>query len=384
MKAITIHREGNGKRWARFYVGINKSTGKPMRKYKTFDDALTDEECAKIALEERAKYKRAVQNYGDCTLRAMLTAYLESIATSITPNTYRSYAGSINRLGALGEKPFIQVTSVDIQNHYTWLYRHGGRKQKGLSGSTIKQTDSFLRSAFAKLYKRKDIDKDIMGDVTKPQEDTPDAVPLSPEDLSTLMSCMFRDGDSDLRTITCSAAMIAMLSGVREGEVCALTWGDVNLDSGLMTVSSTVVRNGRGEIVRQPKTKSKKTRRLKINDSLREIILAQKAWQQRKLSRITRDTPLISADGKFVIGERISREFKALLREAGLSEVYRFHSLRHTYASLPILKGVSVLRISDCLGHSGPEVTVRKYSHLLPMDDKDPGDVMSDLIGGLS
>jgi integrase len=76
----------------------------------------------------------------------------------------------------------------------------------------------------------------------------------------------------------------------------------------------------------------------------------------------------------------IRHTFHPMLRKAGLP-VRKFHTLRHTHASILLSRGRSIKAVSERLGHSSPELTLRIYAHLMPGDGKETARVLDQAFG---
>lgn len=150
-------------------------------------------------------------------------------------------------------------------------------------------------------------------------------------------------------------SLVAVLvgTGMRLDEALHLHWDDVDLDHRLLTVH-------RG---RKGMPKSGKMRRVPIFDSvltvLREMRLAR--GDRSMLWPDSRRRP-----GKARTQPWIRKAFHAAVRAAGLPEAMRIHDLRHSFASLFLLDGGDIFKLSRILGHSSVTITERTYAHLRP------------------
>jgi integrase len=158
---------------------------------------------------------------------------------------------------------------------------------------------------------------------------------------------------------------------MRQGELLALRWRDVDLDkAALQVVHSLQFSNGGKWTLSSPKTKQ----------SRRQIVLAPmtvEALRGHRKRQLAERLALGSlwAEHELVFtqpgGEPLHREhvtqrqLKPLLKSAGLPCI-RFHDLRHTAATLLLLQGVHPKVASEMLGHSNVGITLGLYSHVLP------------------
>jgi integrase len=147
---------------------------------------------------------------------------------------------------------------------------------------------------------------------------------------------------------------IAVNTGMRLGEICGLCWDRVNFENGFIEVTRTRSREGLQET-----TKTHRKRYVPINSELKLFLQALR-WQQCHPIYVCCDE-----NGQPFNPDHLNqREFKRLLEKAKVSTV-RFHDLRHTYASLFMMKGGSIFDLQKILGHTRIEQTT-KYAHLSP------------------
>lgn len=138
--------------------------------------------------------------------------------------------------------------------------------------------------------------------------------------------------------------LLALNTGLRRGELFCLKWGDVDFNNKILTVV--------GE-----SSKSGKTRHIPLNT---EAVNTLRKWKCVSFhSELVFTSPV--THGKF---DNINKSWKAVLQLANI-ENFRFHDLRHTFASKLAMKGVDLYTIKELLGHSSVEMTQR-YAHLSP------------------
>ncbi len=142
---------------------------------------------------------------------------------------------------------------------------------------------------------------------------------------------------------------IAFFTGMRRGEICNLTWACINFENNFIKVSNT----------ENFTTKSKRERQIPMTKVVREIL------ERKKLEKdINAVGYLFSLDGKNPIdGNYVCRKFKDAVECAELSSRIHFHSLRHSFCSALVEKGVNVFHIKQLAGHQSISVTER-YTHL--------------------
>ena len=165
--------------------------------------------------------------------------------------------------------------------------------------------------------------------------------------------------------------MLAVTTGMRQGELLGLRWEDVNFAGGTLQVRRTLsTRAGRGFSFSPPKT-AKGRRSIKLPEMAKRSLKKHRKAQleeRMKLARLWEDNGLVFATRLGTsVGrqELVMRSFKPLLSKAGLPNI-RFHDLRHTCATLLLGKGVHAKFVQELLGHATISITLDTYSHVLP------------------
>ena len=153
--------------------------------------------------------------------------------------------------------------------------------------------------------------------------------------------------------------LICLYTGLRLGEICALRWEDIDLNSGVIKIRRTVQRickasGGTEFLIDSPKSEN----------SVRNIPLPDSLAEQMKNFRCD-DMALyfLTGTSQFMQPRTYQNRFKAYLRTAGLDESYHFHSLRHTFASRAIELHFDPKTLSELLGHSSVGITLNRYVH---------------------
>lgn len=164
---------------------------------------------------------------------------------------------------------------------------------------------------------------------------------------------------------------VAIHCGLRQGELLALRWDDVDLEAGALHVRRSLSgsRGGR-PVFTTPKT-AKGRRQVRLTAGAAEALRHHRKRQledRERVARMWQDHGLVFATE---IGTPLNRHnlcrrsFKPLLKKAGLLEI-RFHDLRHTCATLLLTKDVHPKIVQELLGHATIAVTLDTYSHVMP------------------
>jgi len=160
--------------------------------------------------------------------------------------------------------------------------------------------------------------------------------------------------------------LCAFRTGMRLGELLGLSWDDIDWNGRYINVRRSYKKKVVGP------TKTGRSRRVDMSKQLCEVLL--NLMRTRKVVRMTgQETApdfVFQKDGQPMEQGFIRRVFKAILKKAGLRE-RRVHEARHAYASLLLSQGVSPVYVKEQLGHSGIQITVDIYGHLIPGSNRE-------------
>ncbi|MDQ3834283.1 MAG: site-specific integrase [Actinomycetota bacterium] len=199
---------------------------------------------------------------------------------------------------------------------------------------------------------------------------------LSHEEASRLISAA--EGTRDEALVT-----LALRTGMRQGELAALRWEDLDLsDAKRSTVTVRRSADTRTQ-TRISTTKTGEERKVGIGARTVALLKAhrQRQLEERMAASSWADPNLVfpNTRGKVRRRDSVMRSLRRLLAEAGLPAEVRFHDLRHTAATLAIKQGLPIPTVSKMLGHSDPAMTLRRYAHVLEDMRQEAARAMDDL-----
>lgn len=356
------------------------------------------ENAAKEEEEQKAKAEAQTQK-ADITLGEFLgrhyvdsegpvteVGWLQHARTTTARTTYRGYESIVrcHLIPKLGHIRLRDLTTQMIDQYYANALKDGrvGKGKGALSPQTVRNHHAVLRSALNRAVAYQYIDHNpaknaappslknaIETNTTKPKRQPAKKMNiLSPEQVNTLLQTA-RDARIFL------AVAIATMTGMRRGEVLALRWCDIDFEAKTITVMRNLQRSIDGDLIPDtPKTKSS-IRQIDIPDLLVNELKRHReaAREECEMLAIEFDEEALithRVDGKPLQPDNVTREFKQLLRRAGLPDV-TFHDLRHTHATTLIRAGVPIKVVSERLGHSSVRVTMEIYWHVLPTQQKE-------------
>jgi integrase len=178
--------------------------------------------------------------------------------------------------------------------------------------------------------------------------------------------------------------VLAATTGMRQGELLALRWPELDLDRAAARVTATLAPGPNGPAITEPKT-ARSRRQIALTDqavaALRRRRTAQAA-ERLQAGPAWVDTTLVFCDelGRPLSAEWVVRRaFRPLLRKAGLPAI-RFHDLRHTAATLMLSRGIHPKIVAEMLGHATVAITLDVYSHVTPDMQREAARLMTEFL----
>jgi integrase len=284
-------------------------------------------------------------------------------ATNVSPKTAERYSQllKLHIRPMLGAKPMQAIRAQDLNALYTSLHDK-------LAPRTVGHVHRLLHLVFGHATKWGNIKRNIVALVDAPKVPPTEAPVLQLAEIPQMFDAV---RGRNLYPI----AVVALGTGMRRGELCALRWQDVNLDAATLRVERSLEQTRKSGL----RFKSPKSARGRRTISLSPAVVAElrKHWavqQERRLSLGLGGSPrdgLVFADwdGSPWAPDRLSDNFADTMEAAGLPHV-TLHTLRHTHASQLIKSGVDILTVSRRLGHATATVTLNVYGHLITTEDK--------------
>ncbi len=311
---------------------------------------------------------------GRQTLGQFLVRWLQdSVKPTVRPKTYTSYSQllRIHILPALGAVPLAKLDPPRVQRFLNDKLAEGR-----LSARTIQYLHAVLRAALGQALKWRLVSVNVATLVDPPRAVRPEVRAVGPAEARSLLEATCGDRLEALY-------ILALASGLRQGEALGLHWQDVDLEAGTLRIRVALQRlDGRLQTV-EPKT-ARSRRSIALPPQVIESLRAHKSRQaQERLLAGSRwqDTGLVftTAVGKPLEGSSVTHRFQKLLQRAGLPH-FRFHDLRHACASLLLAQGVHPRVVMETLGHSQISLTMNTYSHVIPALQRDAAERMEAIL----
>ena len=300
--------------------------------------------------------------------------WLKSIEPTVKPGTVNRYRQNARSyiLPAIGSVPLAKVTPLAVQRLVNDLVT------SGRSPASARLCFAVLRRAFNQAVKWKMIARNPCDDVDVPRVASPEMQTWNLEDANRFLAAI---ADVPLAAFW----QLALVTGMRRGELLALRWQDVDLDRGTLAVRRTMAEDsqrrwtygepksaaGRRAIaIPAPMVISLKAHRARQNE--RRLLLGA-AWDDAGLVFDRGDGAPYNPDG-------VSEHFRELIARLGLPRI-RFHDLRHTAATLMMADGVHPKIVQERLGHSKISMTLDRYSHVTESMQRDAANRLASRLG---
>jgi len=340
------------------------------RRWKTLKEGTTKRDAKKALRDiedaiEKGSYIAPIEVPG---FSKVADTWLKIKKPNIRHSTHIQYKGHVeNHL-----KPYFGVTQINRINNYDSVERYIQHCQdKGMTTAMLKKSLVTLGAIFAYACKKRYVAYNPVRDIEKPrgqstQEEAKDITILTPEQIRALL-----EAAPDIKSKT--LFMIAVLTGMRQGEILGLKWDDIDWTTG----QAQVKRTFNYKRFYEPKSKTSKR---KI-DLAPQLIAQLKEWQ---LACPPNNLDLVfpNGEGKPIDASNlIHRIFSPALKKAKLPKI-RWHDLRHCYASLLIDQSESPKYIQTQMGHSSINVTFDIYGHLMKDSNQEAATRLGNVIFG--
>ncbi|HMT06077.1 MAG TPA: site-specific integrase [Solirubrobacterales bacterium] len=226
----------------------------------------------------------------------------------------------------------------------------GNMSRKGKSPKTIRNALAVLHSIFEFSQKKGWASSNPVRWVDKPvSEANIDIRFLNFEEIESVITAA-KDDDDELATTFAMAIRIAAMTGLRQGEVIGLRWGDIDWTAGKVRVRQSYVRR---------EFTTPKSRRSSRSVPLADVLGTQLDWHFKE-SAWDRDDDLVVAHpvtGHPIDASKLRKHFKQALKSAGVREV-RFHDLRHSFGTKMAAAGVPMRTLQEWMGHRDIQTTM--------------------------
>lgn len=354
-----IYKRKDG-RWEGRYIK-GHSCGKAKYGYvyaKTYSEvkqklfALKEEAERQEPVEELLKAKNNNPSFETISLE-----WLRAIQPQIKESSYIKYTNSLKSYlnPAFSSQAIEAISRSDVSAFCVELSQKGGVRKKGLSSKTITDLLSILRSVFDYAADEKGLVVANISGISVKMSHAKMRV-LSVAEQEKLEKILREDlNPCNLGILLC------LYTGLRIGEICALTWNDISDSEQILFVNKTMQR------LQQLDGGDKKTKVVistpKSECSIRRIPLPDSIYHLLGSNRKNGDAYILTGiSGKYLEPRTMENRFKKTLANAMVEDA-NFHALRHTFATRCVELGFDIKSLSEILGHASVNITLNRYVH---------------------
>lgn len=281
------------------------------------------------------------------TVKELASEWLLVNQSRLKPSTFQRYQGFLkNHLeGSLGAIEVLYVTTVTIHQFAM------EQLASGLAPQTVNAILTVLHSILKYGHRQYQLP---MPEIIYLSTEKKEMRVLTQDEQKKLVTYLMQDLD-----VCKLGVLVALYTGLRVGELCALKWEDIGEDS--ITVRRTMQRlqtknaSGTELHIGSPKTKTS-LRTIPTPSFLRELL---EAFRKEKLAE---SYFLAESPGEVVEPRAMQYRFHRYLRDADIEKA-NFHALRHTFATRCVEAGFEIKSLSEVLGHANVQTTLNKYVH---------------------
>ena len=354
-----ITREVNGKTYtyyeARYTAGFDPGTGKQIQRSITDKSKKVVAQKLKAALAaiDAGTYKAPCK----MTVAQWLDIWVAEYLNSVKPLTKHNYNKQVQKhlKPALGAARLETLDTHTIQRFYNSLIA------SGLSPKTVKNIHGILHCALQQAIACDYIYRNPADACKLPKVTKPEIKPLEPEEIARLLKEAEQDD-------YCNLFIVAMFTGMRQGELLGLAWECIDFQTGIITVKQQLQCKDGNYFLETPKSGKNRTILPApiVMDALRNQLERQQKEQEQAGKMWDNQFNLVFTDalGKYLVRRTVVKHFKKISQRAGISDDARFHDLRHSFAVSSLYAGDDIKTVQANLGHATAQFTLDVYGHV--------------------
>ena len=340
---------------ARYTEGFDPRTGKQIQRSITDKSKKVVAQKLKAALAaiDAGTYKAPCK----MTVAQWLDIWVAEYLNSVKPLTKHNYNKQVQKhlKPALGAARLETLDTHTIQRFYNSLIA------SGLSPKTVKNVHGILHCALQQAIACDYIYRNPADACKLPKVTKPEIKPLEPEEIARLLKEAEQDD-------YCNLFIVAMFTGMRQGELLGLAWECVDFQTGIITVKQQLQCKDGNYFLETPKSGKNRTILPApiVMDALRNQMERQQKEQEQAGKMWDNQFNLVFTDalGKYLVRRTVVKHFKKISQRAGISDDARFHDLRHSFAVSSLYAGDDIKTVQANLGHATAQFTLDVYGHV--------------------
>lgn len=300
-----------------------------------------------------------------------MESFCKASVKEYTANGYKQYfnAKIIPKIGNINIK---NLTTVVCQQFLMDLYQNGRirntkSKGNGLSVKTVKDIKIALQTCLQKAVDEELIPTNPCKKVQLPKDEPKEMQTLKANELAAFLQETKDSGCYEFY-------LLEITTGLRLGEILALTWDDLDMKNKTISVNKQVQRIKSELKATTPKTAAS-IRKISICDEcLNQLIILRS--RQRLNTKLIFPSPITNG---YRDPSSITRKLHRMQKRAGVPQI-RFHDLRHSFATLSLEQGMDIKTISHMLGHTDAGFTMNTYMHVTDTMQQTVANAMGNLV----
>ena len=370
-------RERSPGHWAIVLDVRDVETGKRKRRWHSFTGTKRAAQIESARLISQLSCGTYLEP-NKTTLAQFLDRWLYDIKPRVTPKTHERYEQVCRKNIAplLGAVALSKLKPVQISQAYTKALASGRKNgHGGLSPRTVHHMHVILKGALAQAVKWEMLVRNPADAV-----DPPKAYRATMQTYDLPQTAELIEAVRGKRVFV--PTILAVLCGLRRGEIAALRWRNVDLATAQLAVVQSAEQTKAG--VRYKEPKSGRARTVALSATVVAELKAHRIAQVQELLRLGKrlsddDFVTTRADGLPLRPHSLGQEWVRFLGGSALPRI-RFHDLRHAHATHLLASGVHPKVASERLGHSKIGITLDLYSHVLPNMQTDAAALVDDAL----
>ena len=350
-------------------TGLDPRTGKYKTKSRRFNGTYTE---AKKALREFVDEIEhdSVQGRTSYTFEEYCERFLErrALGKEVAETTQKRQRWQFKAACRhIGKANLASITPAMLDDMYIAMLKGDTLSGKPSSGSYVNQIHDNITLVFEQAKKEGILVKNPCDAANPPKMDTKEKRALNPDRAHVFIAMLDERDDREC------AYLLAITMGLRRGEICGLSWGDIDFERGIVDISHSYDTLGN---LKETKTKAG-MRLLPLPENVAEALKEHKKAQKERYDRTnqwrkphegyieqTDESPVISDNtGSRVLPSSLSRWWTEDRVKYGL-DGWCLHELRHTYLTMLALSGVHPKVMQELAGHYSSQITMDIYTHV--------------------
>jgi integrase len=328
----------------------------------------------KNAEKQGAIFEKSVDEHTATTSIISFNEYTDYVLkikeqSGVTGGTIRNYKNHQKRLA-----PYVGHIRLKDLLPNTLNKKYSEMIESGISKTYVHELHRFIHNILETAVKESILPRNYAKAATPPKKHRAKMTAMTEEQLNAFFAALYSDKSNYEYQVFFS---LLLASGVRVGEICAISFNDVDFDEGSILIQRHWVHDESGlHVVDGCKTTAGE-RLLHFDESIMQILADYREYQTEKAKKYGTKWDYstaamftsVQSPGYYLSPNTIREWLKAFLEKHDLAYMTP-HKFRHTSISLQLQSGISVPDVSKRAGHARPDVTLSFYSHTMKNNDK--------------